>query len=101
MTTILFIVQIFIVLLLALVILFQKTGSDGLSGLSGGGGGVVSGKAVSNIFTKLTMILAVAFMVNSLLLAKFAVLDTQKAKGIIKSIAVEKKEVAPSVPKAK
>lgn len=73
MATILLILQIFIVLALVAVILIQKTGNDGLSGLSGGGHNFLSSRATGNIFSKMTIILAFAFMANSLALAKLVI----------------------------
>ncbi|KIE05504.1 hypothetical protein NF27_DP00480 [Candidatus Jidaibacter acanthamoeba] len=89
MATVLLILQIFIVLALVAVILIQKTGNDGLSGLSGGGHNVLSGRATGNIFSKLTMFLAAAFMINSLALAKLVILERKEAKSIIESIGDE------------
>ena len=89
MATALFILQICIVLCLVGVILLQKTGSDGLSGLSGGGHNFLSNKVAGGAFSKLTMFLATAFMLNSLALAKLVIVDRQKAKLLIESIAVE------------
>lgn len=70
MTTILLLIQIFIVLALIGVILLQKTGSDSLAGLSGSGHNVFSNRSASNIFNKTTIVLAAAFMINSLIIAK-------------------------------
>lgn len=83
MTTLLIVLQIFIIALLVLVILLQRTSADGLSGLAGGGSGVVSGRAVGNFFTKLTAILAAAFMLNSLILAKIESNKALQGKNLI------------------
>ncbi len=109
MATILLILQIFIVLALGVVILMQKTGNDGLSGLSGGGHNLFSGRATSNIFSKMTMFLAIAFMVNSLALAKLVIMERKEARSIIDSISHEHSitdekhnhEKAPEAPIAK
>ncbi len=104
MTTILLIIQVFIVCMLIAVILVQKTGTDSLAGLSGGGHNVFSSRASSNFLSKLTTILAIAFMVNSLIIAKVTATDV-KSKSIVDSIAIEspekeKTESAPEVPTA-
>lgn len=70
MTTILLFIQVFIVIGLIGAILLQKTGSDSLAGLSGGGNGLLSSKSTANVFSKVTVYLAIAFVVNSLLIAK-------------------------------
>jgi preprotein translocase subunit SecG len=80
MTTLLLVLQVFIVLLLILVIMLQKTGTDSLAGLAGGGHGVLSSRTTSNMFSKVTVILAIAFIVNSLIIAKIAVMDTHSKK---------------------
>ena len=70
MTTILLFVQVFIVIGLIGVILLQKTGGDSLAGLSGGGNGLLSSKSTANVFSKITIYLSIAFIINSLLIAK-------------------------------
>lgn len=80
MITILLTIQIFIVLFLIAVILLQKTGTDSLAGLSGGGHGMLSSRTASNVFSKATIGLAIAFMLNSLIIAKFSVLDGNARK---------------------
>lgn len=71
-TTILFTIHIIVAFLLLGIILLQKSGEDSLSGIGGGSGGsmsVLSSKATANILTKGTMILAIVFMANCLVLA--------------------------------
>ncbi len=107
MTTILLIVQMFIVCMLIAVILVQKTGADGLAGLSGGGHNVFSSRASSNLLTKLTTILAIAFMVNSMVIAKVSIMSSKETKSIVDSITVspadtqaKEQEKTPEVPLA-
>jgi preprotein translocase subunit SecG len=78
MSTVLLVLQIFIVLLLIGVVLLQRTGADGLAGLSGGGHNIMSGKASANALTRITILLAFAFMANSLVLARLAAHETKK-----------------------
>lgn len=97
MLEILLIIQIVIGLLLIGIILLQKTGADSLSGLSGGGNtGVVSARAAATFLTRTTIILAAAFMLNSIVLAN---LSTRSSKTVIEQFENEKKEYdsAPSV----
>ncbi|MDX1917392.1 MAG: preprotein translocase subunit SecG [Rickettsiaceae bacterium] len=73
MLNILLIVQIVISLLLVTVILLQRTGSDSLSGLSGGGtSGVMSARSAANFLTNSTIVLASLFLLNSVVLANLS-----------------------------
>jgi len=66
-------IHMVIAVLLIIVILMQRTGTDGLSGIGGGNGmGVVSHRSAANFLTKMTVILAALFMANALLLANFS-----------------------------
>jgi preprotein translocase subunit SecG len=93
-TTILLIAQIFIVTLLIAVILIQKTSSDTLAGLSGGGNSVLSSKTTSNIFSKATVILAIAFVLNSLVIAKLTNVNAAPKPSIVDSIGKDAKDNA-------
>ncbi len=91
--TLLFVHLVVAVLLIA-VILLQKTSSDGLSGIGGGssGGnmGLVSGRTAANFLSKTTIILAVAFFINVLLLAN---LSTKKHGNIVGKLEqIDKKQ---------
>lgn len=95
MTTLQFILSIFqlgIVSALVIVILLQKTGADGLSGLSGGGHHFMSQRSSGQAISKLTIFLAAAFMINSLALAKIAVQSNKNAKSVIESIHKEQSQ---------
>lgn len=99
MLDILLIVQIVICLLLVTVILLQRTGADSLSGLSGGGtGGVVSAKAAANFLTRTTIVLAVLFMGNSIILAN---LSSRPKESMAKEIVVEEEKEATKAPEVK
>ena len=89
MTTILIVLQVFIIAMLVVVILLQKTGSDGLSGLAGGGSGVISSRAAGNFFSKLTAIFAAAFMLNSLILAKIETRHTIASQKLLEQVINE------------
>jgi preprotein translocase subunit SecG len=72
--TLLFI-HLIIAILLVIVILLQKTSTDGLSGIGGGGSGnigLVSGRSVANFLTRTTVILAIIFFCNALVLANLS-----------------------------
>lgn len=85
-TTLLLIIQIFIVVLLVAVILTQKTSADSIAGLSGGGNNIFSSRTTSNIFSKATVILALAFVCNSLLIAKVTNLNVVQKTSIVDKI---------------
>ena len=76
LNTLLF-VHLIIAALLVVVILLQKTSTDGLSGIGGGGNnmGIMSGRSAANFLTRTTIILAIVFFVNAIILAN---LSTQK-----------------------
>jgi preprotein translocase subunit SecG len=86
---ILLFIQAVVGILLIIVIFMQKSGADGLSGLQGSptNTGIVSTANVASFLTRLTTILAVIFMVNSLILANFS-----SSAGSIKKVNVTNKE---------
>jgi preprotein translocase subunit SecG len=67
-------IHIIVAILLITVVLLQKSNTDGLASLTGGGGnsGFVNAKTAANFLTKLTIGLAVMFIVNSIVLAKLS-----------------------------
>ena len=71
--TVLMVVHSIIVLFLIMMILIQRTDSDGMGGLGGGGGNqFLTGRATANLMTRTTSFLAAGFMISSLLLAVLA-----------------------------
>lgn len=68
MYTVLLVIHTLLVLFLIGVILIQRSSDDGLSGLGGGGGNVLSGRAAGNMLTRVTAILATIFIITSLAL---------------------------------
>ncbi|MDO5643662.1 MAG: preprotein translocase subunit SecG [Paracoccus sp. (in: a-proteobacteria)] len=60
-------VHLILALLLIGIVLLQRSEGGGL-GLGGGGGGVVTGRQAANVMTRVTWILAAAFLVTSLTL---------------------------------
>lgn len=70
MYTVLLVIHSIIVLFLIVMVLIQRTDSDGMSGLSGGGGNqFMTGRSAANLLTRTTSILATLFMLSSLILA--------------------------------
>lgn len=90
------IVQVIITIAMVGLILLQRSDSDGLSGLSGGGGGnsFMTGRAAANFLSRATAILATLFMANSLALAIMTT-SGRDAPSLADSIAAEK-TVAPA-----
>jgi preprotein translocase subunit SecG len=71
--TVLLVAHTILVLFLIMMILLQKTDSDGMSGLGGGGGNqFMTGRSAANFMTRTTAILATCFMITSLALATMA-----------------------------
>ncbi len=83
MMNILLFVHIVIAILLIIVILMQKTGTDGLSGIGGNNMGVVAGRTVVNFLTRTTLVLATLFIINAIILAN---LSSKKNLKIIEKI---------------
>ncbi|NDB83001.1 MAG: preprotein translocase subunit SecG [Alphaproteobacteria bacterium] len=97
MLNILLIIQIVISILLVTVILIQRTGSDSLSGLSGGGNtGAMSARSAANFLTYTTVILAMLFLLNSILLANLSSKVASNAGVLDPVISIEKTDQAPS-----
>ncbi len=75
MENVVLIIHLLLALGLIAVVLLQRSEGGGL-GMGGGGGGAVSGRAAATAMTKLTWILAAAFIVTSITLT---VISAQKA----------------------
>ena len=86
MTTFLLVIQVMIVVLMVGIILMQKTGSDSIAGLSGGGSNLFSHKSSMNLLSKITIFLAMAFILNSLVIAKIINNEHKKSSRLIESI---------------
>ncbi|GAB4166177.1 MAG: preprotein translocase subunit SecG [Rickettsiaceae bacterium] len=73
LNTLLF-VHLVVAVLLVVVILLQKTSTDGLSGIGGGGNnmGLVSGRSAANFLTRTTIVLGIAFFLNSIVIANLS-----------------------------
>jgi preprotein translocase subunit SecG len=73
MYTVLLVIHTILVIFLIGLVLIQRTSSDGMAGLGGGGGNqFLTGRATANLLTRATAILAGAFMLTSLILAVMA-----------------------------
>lgn len=87
MYTVLLVIHSILVLFLILMVLIQRTDSDGLGGLGGGGNQFLTGRGAANLLTRTTAILAAAFMLTSLVLAVMASRMTQHS--ILDSVTTE------------
>lgn len=74
MLNILLVVHLVVCSLLIAVILLQKNKGDALAGLAAnsGGSGLVSARGAANFLSRITVILAILFMGNSLILANLS-----------------------------
>lgn len=88
------VIQIILSVFLIAVILLQRQGTDGLSGIGGGnvGGNLLSSQTSSGILVKTTAILAVLFMCNSLYLAHLSV-GTHQKPSVIDSLKEDIKQI--------
>lgn len=67
----LYVVEVIVCLLLALVVMLQKPKEGGLGGLAGGMGEAVFGANAGNVLIKVTAWLGAIFLINTLALARF------------------------------
>ncbi len=106
MYTVLLVTHTILVLFLIVMVLIQRTESDGLSGLGGGGNQFMTGRAKGDLMTRTTAILAAAFFITSLTLAVMASRMTQSS--IVDAVAIDAplkvetpaKPATPTVPKS-
>jgi len=96
MYTVLLVIHVLVTIALIGVILIQRTSGDGL--LQGGGNQFMSGRASANLMTRMTAILATAFIGLSLILG--IVGHSGRSQSIAEKIAAEPAvEATPEVPK--
>ncbi len=84
MFSLLFGVQIFITILIALVIVFQKSSSDGI--VTSNLGNSIPSSSQTSFISKFTMFLVFIFMANSLFLARHSINEYKQNKSIITSL---------------
>lgn len=100
MENVVLIIHLLLALGLIAVVLMQRSEGGGL-GMGGGGGGAMSGRAAATALSKVTWILAAAFIVTSVTLT---IIAAQKASGtsVIDRLGVPApapaEETAPAVP---
>ena len=88
--TILFVIQIIVVIMMIGVILMQKTTSDGL--MSGSSpDSFLTGRASANILSRTTAILATIFIINSLVMG-YLVSHTKRTESVVDEVFADKTE---------
>ncbi len=109
MSSVLLILQFALAVVLTIVVLLQKSSSIGLGAYSGSNESVFGAKGPAGFLTKLTFLLAVAFVINTLVLGyiynkenKGSIVDTIKTTNIpapaIPATTTPKAPVAPAAP---
>jgi preprotein translocase subunit SecG len=87
MISFLFGFQIFITILISLIIVFQKSSSDGI--VVSNNGGQIPSNAQHSFISKFTIFLIFIFMANSLILARNSISQNKEGSAIIKSLENE------------
>lgn len=99
MQTVLLSIHLIVATFLVGIILIQRADGGALSGLGGGGGNLMSGRAAGNLLTRMTAILGATFMITSMTLAIMARQDTVSAKpSLLDTSAVEQTAPEPAKP---
>jgi preprotein translocase subunit SecG len=98
MTTIILTIHLFLALALVIAVLLQRSEGGALGIGGGGGGGFMTGRAQSNLLTRVTAILAASFMATSLILAVLASQDRKPRSVLDQGVAPAPS--APATPKA-
>jgi|GEM_PF-425167 len=99
MLTVLLVLQVIVTVSMIIVILIQRSSSDGTAGLAGGGNSIMSGRASANLLTRITSVLATAFIINSLVMAAMTARSNNSGKSIVDEIKIDQK-TSPSAPLA-
>jgi preprotein translocase subunit SecG len=94
MYTVLLVIHTIVVLFLIMMVLIQRTESDGMAGLGGGGGNqFMTGRSAANFMTRTTAILAAVFMTSSLVLA--VIVSRTTAHSIVDAVPAIEEPAAP------
>lgn len=106
MTSTLLIVQVVLAVLVVIAVLLQKSSSIGLGAYSGSNDSVFGAKGPGSFLTKITMVLGLLFVVNTVTLGYLynqqklgSAIDSVKTDSLIPS-SVEDSMPAPAAPKA-
>ncbi len=92
MYTVLLVAHTILVIFLIIMVLIQRSDSDGLGSLGGGGGNqFMTGRSSANFMTRTTAILSAAFMITSLILATMS--SRIESRSVVDSLVVEEPAV--------
>ena len=91
----LYVIEVVVCLLLALVVMLQKPKEGGLGGLAGQMGEAVFGADAGNVLIKATIWLGTIFLVNTLLLAR---LTSKVSNSVTDSISEAPVQQQPALP---
>ena len=95
----LYVVEVLVCLLLALVVMLQKPKEGGLGGAIGGGmGEAVFGADAGNVLIKTTVVLGAVFLVNTLVLARLTSTVHSKSLMANEAEAAPAAEALPELP---
>ena len=94
----LYVVEVIVCLLLALVVMLQKPKDGGLGGLAGSLGESVLGADAGNVLIKTTAILGAIFLLNTLVLARLT--STVHSKSLMAAEPEAAAQTAPALPAA-
>ena len=96
MTSTLLIVQFVLTIFITIVILLQKSSSMGLGAYSGSNDSLFGAKGTANFLTKLTFILGIVLVLNTLFLGYLY--NQENAKSVVDEVQIDKLLPPPSVP---
>ena len=106
MTSVMLILQFVLAVVLTITVLLQKSSSIGLGAYSGSNESVFGAKGPAGFMTKLTFVLGLAFVLNTLTLGYFynqdkksTLVDQIDTKSLVPASPIEKKTTAPVAPK--
>lgn len=102
MTSIFLVIQFILAAVIVIAVLLQKSSSIGLGAYSGSNESLFGAKGAGSFLTKATFIIALAFVLNTLVLGYFY--NSEKRKSIVDDIKIEKSvpmtNEAPAAPEA-
>ncbi|NIZ61335.1 preprotein translocase subunit SecG [Sedimentitalea sp. CY04] len=97
MENVVLIIHLFLALGLIAVVLLQRSEGGGL-GMGGGGGGAMSGRSAATAMSKVTWLLAIAFIITSITLTILAAQKSAGSSVLDRTDVPAATEGAPAVP---
>ena len=96
MTSVLFIIQIILVVAIVILVLLQKSQSMGLGAYSGSNESLFGAKGPMNFLAKMTIILGFLFVLNTLTLTYLY--NKQANESVVNEVKINKPNPIPSTP---